>query len=58
MTKERIITATVVTSGEKGDWPELFALLEISQEIGIRVDTILVMQLTQKRRILSWLVSW
>ena len=41
MTEERIITAAVVTSGEKGDGPELPALLEISQENGIEVDTII-----------------
>ena len=40
MTEERIITAAVVTSGEKGDGPELPNLLEISQENGIEVDTI------------------
>lgn len=41
MSEERIITAAVVTSGEKGDGPELPALLEISQENGIDVDTII-----------------
>jgi transposase len=41
MTEERIITAAVVTSGEKGDGPELPALLEVSQENGIEVDTII-----------------
>ena len=41
MTEERIITAAVVTSGEKGDGPELLKLLEISQENGIAVDTII-----------------
>lgn len=41
MTEERIITAAVVTSGEKGDGPELLKLLEISQENGIQVDTII-----------------
>jgi transposase len=41
MTEERIITAAVVTSGEKGDGPELPALLEISQDNGIQVDTII-----------------
>jgi transposase len=41
MTEERIITAAVVTSGEKGDGPELAKLLEISQENGIDVDTII-----------------
>jgi transposase len=41
MTEERIITAAVVTSGEKGDGPELSKLLEISQGNGIEVDTII-----------------
>lgn len=41
MTEERIITAAVITSGEKGDGPELPKLLEISQENGIEVDTII-----------------
>lgn len=41
MTEERIITAAVVTSGEKGDGPELPLLLEISQDNGIEVDTII-----------------
>ncbi|ADV49988.1 transposase IS4 family protein [Cellulophaga algicola DSM 14237] len=41
MTEERIITAAVVTSGEKGDGPELPELLKISQENGIKVDTII-----------------
>jgi transposase len=41
MTEERIITAAVVTSGEKGDGPELPELLEISQENGIDVETVI-----------------
>lgn len=41
MTEERIITAAVITSGEKGDGPELPTLIEISQENGIEVDTII-----------------
>lgn len=41
MTQERIITAAVVTSGEKGDGPELPMLLEISQDNGIEVDTVI-----------------
>lgn len=41
MTEERIITAAVVTSGEKGDGPELPKLLEISQKNGHEVDTII-----------------
>lgn len=41
MTEERIITAAVVTSGEKGDGPELPKLLEMSHGNGIEVDTII-----------------
>lgn len=41
MTEERIITAAIVTSGEKGDGPELPKLLEISQENGVDIDTII-----------------
>jgi len=41
MTEERIITAAIITSGEKGDGPELPKLLEISQGNGIEVDTII-----------------
>src|SRR5580698_5546740 len=41
MTEERIITAAVVTSGEKGDGPELPKLLEISQNNGIKVEKII-----------------
>ena len=41
MTEERIITAAVVTSGEKGDGPELPKLLVVSQENGVDVDTII-----------------
>jgi len=41
MTEERIITAAVVTSADKGDGPELLSLLEASQENGIEVDTII-----------------
>lgn len=41
MTEERIITAAVVTSGEKGDGPQLPKLLEISQQNGIKVETVI-----------------
>jgi transposase len=41
MTEERIITAAVVTSADKGDGPELPSLLEASQNNGIEVDTII-----------------
>jgi len=41
MTEERIITAAVVTSGEKGDGPELPKLLEISQKNGIEVERVI-----------------
>ena len=41
MTEERIITATVVTSGEKGDGPELPMRLKMNLENGIQVDTVI-----------------
>ena len=41
MTEERIITAAVVTSGEKGDGPELPMLLKMSCDNGIKVNTII-----------------
>jgi transposase len=41
MTEERIITAAVVTSGEKGDGPELPKLLNQAQSNGMEVDTII-----------------
>jgi len=41
MSEERIITAAVVTSGEKGDGPQLGALLQISEDNGMEVDTII-----------------
>jgi transposase len=41
MTEERIITAAVLTSGEKGDGPELPMLLKMSCDNGIHVDTII-----------------
>jgi hypothetical protein len=41
MTEERIITAATVTSGEKGDGPQLPELLEISRKNGVEVDTII-----------------
>lgn len=41
MTEERIITAATITTGEKGDGPELPKLLAMSQENGIEVETII-----------------
>ena len=41
MTEERIITAATVTSGEKGDGPELPKLIEKSQENGIEIETVI-----------------
>ncbi|MDF2435511.1 MAG: hypothetical protein JWP44_5142 [Mucilaginibacter sp.] len=41
MTEERIITAAMITFEEKGDGPELPKLLEISQDNGIGVDTVI-----------------
>lgn len=40
MTPERIITAATVTSGEKGDGPELEALVQKSRSNGIDVDVV------------------
>ncbi len=41
MTEERIITAAVITSGEKGDGQLLPELLKISQNNGLEVETII-----------------
>ena len=41
MTEERIITAAVVTSGEKGDGPILPELISQSQNNGMAVDTVI-----------------
>ncbi len=41
MTEERIITAAVITSGEKGDGPQLSALVEQSRKNGIDVQTVI-----------------
>lgn len=41
MSEERIITAAIVTSGEKGDGPELPKLIEISKSNGIEVETVI-----------------
>lgn len=41
MSDERIITAAVVTSGEKGDGPQLEQLVEQSRHNGMEVDTVL-----------------
>ncbi len=41
MTEERIITAATITTGEKGDGPELPKLLAMSQENGINVEAII-----------------
>ncbi|MFC3562837.1 IS1182 family transposase [Pedobacter jamesrossensis] len=41
MSEERIITAAIVTSGEKGDGPELPGLLKLSQDNGMEVETII-----------------
>ena len=40
MTEERIITAAVVTSGEKTDGKELGALVEKSQKAGIEIENV------------------
>lgn len=41
ITEERIITAAVVTSGEKGDGPQLPQLIKQSQQNGMNVDTVI-----------------
>lgn len=41
MSEERIITAAVITSGEKGDGPRLPDLVEISKHNGMRVETVI-----------------
>ncbi|GHT02598.1 transposase [Bacteroidia bacterium] len=41
ISEERIITAATITSGEKGDGPQLPLLVEISKDNGIQVDTVI-----------------
>lgn len=41
MTEERIITAAVITSGEKGDGPQLSRMIEQSQQNGMDIDTVI-----------------
>ena len=41
MTEERIITAAVVTSGDKGDGPQLQEIVKQSMQNGIEVDTVI-----------------
>ncbi len=41
MSEKRIITAAAVTSGEKGDGPQLPALVEQSRSNGINVETVI-----------------
>lgn len=41
MSDERIITAATVTSGEKGDGPQLKELVEQSRKNGMEVDTVI-----------------
>ena len=41
MTPERIITAATVTSGDRGDGPQLPELVEKSRQNGIQVETII-----------------
>lgn len=41
MTDERIITAAVVTSGEKSDGEQLATLIEKTREAGLEIDTVL-----------------
>jgi len=41
MSDERIITAAIVTSGDKGDGPQLAGLVEQSRSNGMEVDTVI-----------------
>jgi hypothetical protein len=41
MTEERIITAAVVTSGDKGDGPQLQEIVKQSMQNGMEVDTVI-----------------
>ena len=41
MSDERIITAAMITSGEKGDGPQLECLVEQSRSNGMEVDTVI-----------------
>ena len=41
MTEERIITAAVVTSGEKHDGKQLKTLVEKTKEAGVKVETVI-----------------
>ena len=54
MTEERIITAAVVTSGEKGDGPELPSSLKSVGKMGLTLIPLLGMQHTQEKKISSW----
>lgn len=41
MTPERIITAVTITSGDRGDGPQLPELVEKSRQNGIEVETVI-----------------
>jgi hypothetical protein len=41
MSEERIITAAVITTGEKSDGKQLQTLIEKSEEVGIQVETVI-----------------
>ncbi|MBZ9609974.1 transposase, partial [Clostridium estertheticum] len=41
MSEERLITAAVITTGEKSDGKELIALIEKSREAGIDVNEVI-----------------
>lgn len=41
MSEERIITAAVITTGEKGDGKQLQPLIKKSQETGMKIDTVI-----------------
>ena len=41
MTEERIITAAIITSGEKSDGKQLKSLIEKSKKTGMEIDTVI-----------------
>lgn len=41
MTEERIITAVIITSGEKSDGKQLKSLIEKSKKTGMKIDTVI-----------------
>ena len=54
MSDERIITAATVTSGEKGDGPQLKELVEQSRKNGMEVNTVIGDTAYPDRKTLDW----